>query len=302
MARRDTRVHYYCQPRNIGMIANFSYAIESAPPPYFSMLCDDDLLLPRFYEIALASFEAHPEAAFVSTSVILMNEQGMLTDIAPTMPAGFYLPPGGLLAMAKFSKAWFAGTLYRRDIVDSVGAHDQQLSGASDVDFDLRLAARYPIFVTAEPGAVFSVHASSTSVKARHDFVWRDMLKIIDKLSQAEDIPLASRTLACQILAQKLEQYMFQLGIVYTLRGNWNEARKVADTFRTHYDRRDKAFFLSALTTVSQHIPPIYQLSASGAKGTEISAWKASVSNPSRVTARPCLDQQRSIPCASNEF
>jgi hypothetical protein len=50
------------------------------------------------------------------------------------------------------------------------------------------------------------------------------------------------------------------LGIVYTLRGNWNEARKVADTFRTHYSRRDKAFFLSALTAVSQHIPPIYQL------------------------------------------
>src|SRR5512136_722492 len=47
IAQRDRRVHYYCHPRNIGMIANFSYSIKSTPPPYFSMLCDDDLLLPR---------------------------------------------------------------------------------------------------------------------------------------------------------------------------------------------------------------------------------------------------------------
>ncbi len=62
--RLDARVHYFCHPHNIGMIANFSYAIESVQTPYFSMLCDDDLLLPKFYEIALACFKTNPEADF----------------------------------------------------------------------------------------------------------------------------------------------------------------------------------------------------------------------------------------------
>ena len=236
-------------------------------------------------------FQNKSRSDFVSTSVVLMNENEELTETAPTMPPGLYAPPDGLLAMVKYSKAWFAGTLYRRDIVGQIGAHDQQLRGASDTDFDLRIASRFPFFVTAEPGAVFSVHAASTSVKASHDFVWHDMLRIIQKLSNDETIPPANRTLAAETLSHNLEHYMFQLGIVYALRGQWNEARQVADIFRKHYHRHDKAIFLSPPTTTSQYIPPVYQVLQAAQKAREIAPWQTGVSNLSRFTTGPCLDQ-----------
>ncbi|MDE3090296.1 MAG: glycosyltransferase family 2 protein [Chloroflexota bacterium] len=251
----DARVKYYCHDKNIGMMANFKYAVESVTTPYFSLLCDDDLLLPTFYQTALACFEQHPNAAFVSTAVLVMDSQGVLIDASPTMPSGFYHPPDGLLAMIKHSKAMFTGTLYRKDVIDKIGAHDQGLGGASDVDLDLRIAAHFPCVVCAEPGAVVSVHPSSTSIQARFDFVWRDLLKIINKLEYDESISVELRSQASQALAQRLQVFMFNLGIVNILRGNYGEAERVSEIFRTYHQRRDKAMILSALIGGCRNVP-----------------------------------------------
>ena len=40
LAREDPRVEYYCQPENVGPVANFAYGMEQVETPYFSMLSD----------------------------------------------------------------------------------------------------------------------------------------------------------------------------------------------------------------------------------------------------------------------
>ena len=46
-AKKDPRVKYHCHPENIGAIKNFKYGLERVGTEYFSILLDDDLLLPN---------------------------------------------------------------------------------------------------------------------------------------------------------------------------------------------------------------------------------------------------------------
>ena len=57
LSQKDARVNYYCHPYNIGSFHNFYFGLNRVDTPYFSMLSDDDILLPDFYEKALAGFK-----------------------------------------------------------------------------------------------------------------------------------------------------------------------------------------------------------------------------------------------------
>jgi glycosyltransferase involved in cell wall biosynthesis len=260
LGEQDSRVKYFCHPQNIGMMANFRFSTESVKTDYFSMVCDDDLLLPTFYETALSEFYQYSEAAFVSTAVINLDEYGNLTELSPNLPPGLYRPPQGLLDMIQYSKAPFAGTLYRGTIVDALGAHDVTLRGASDTDFDLRIAAHFPFVVTATPGAAYAVHAASTSVKATYDFVWSDIIQIAEKLRLDESIPPEVRVHASTSLRVGLERYMFNLGIVNLLRARYDESRNVARLFRNYYHQPIKGLLLTSLVLMCQYAPPIRHL------------------------------------------
>src|ERR1039458_5172442 len=63
-AARDPRVKYHVHPRNIGMMENFAYGISHVETPFFSILSDDDFLLPGFFERAMSALEDYPEAMF----------------------------------------------------------------------------------------------------------------------------------------------------------------------------------------------------------------------------------------------
>src|SRR5579863_2991538 len=56
-AERDSRVKYHCHSSNIGLMSNYKYAFGQLRSPLFSLLSDDDFLLPCFYETALKGFE-----------------------------------------------------------------------------------------------------------------------------------------------------------------------------------------------------------------------------------------------------
>ena len=44
----DSRVAYYCHPKNIGSYPNFNFGIQQVETPFFSLLSDDDALAPDF--------------------------------------------------------------------------------------------------------------------------------------------------------------------------------------------------------------------------------------------------------------
>src|SRR5262249_21644961 len=96
--KRDSRVRYRCHPKNIGLVANFQYGMSQVETPYFSFLSDDDLLLPWFYELALASLERAPSAMFfASRSIFLRADDGAVRGFTLRgWRPGVYSPPVGL--------------------------------------------------------------------------------------------------------------------------------------------------------------------------------------------------------------
>ena len=50
---QDSRIFYHCHLENIGMMANYEFALAKIDTPFFSLLSDDDFLLPEFYALTL---------------------------------------------------------------------------------------------------------------------------------------------------------------------------------------------------------------------------------------------------------
>ena len=60
LAVQDPRLSYLCHDRNLGSFANYRFAMEHVETPYFSVLADDDLLLPDFHRLALETLKSQP--------------------------------------------------------------------------------------------------------------------------------------------------------------------------------------------------------------------------------------------------
>src|SRR6185437_8436728 len=80
MAQCDTRIQYRRHSHNIGGFANFDLAMRGVATPFFSILSDDDYLLPGFYQRALADLAENPEAMFWVGESLWVDEQGTIWD------------------------------------------------------------------------------------------------------------------------------------------------------------------------------------------------------------------------------
>ena len=214
IAKTDPRVKYHCHTENIGAIKNFIYGMEHVETPFFSFLSDDDILLPEFYQTAMEGFENFPDAIFSAGATIQMTNKGKITGVPLSVwqRDGYYIPPDGLWEMLEKGHPEWTAILFRKKVMEKIGVLDQSVSGGVDVDFELRIAARFPIVVSRKPCAIFLFHPLSSCVSG--DFLsigWPDFLKIISNLTDDKQIPLDVRTRAEYILTEKLKRVLFCL-------------------------------------------------------------------------------------------
>ena len=101
MAQEHVRIRYHCHAHNIGGGANFDFAMRSVDTPFFSLLSDDDYLLPGFYQRALAALAENPEAMFWVGETLCVDERGAIWDarVNSWSREGVFNPPEGLMAM-----------------------------------------------------------------------------------------------------------------------------------------------------------------------------------------------------------
>jgi glycosyltransferase involved in cell wall biosynthesis len=69
LAAADSRINYHRQPRNIGLLNNFVYAISNARGTHFRWIGDDDRLEPGFVTRCLEVFVADPRLILVTTGI-----------------------------------------------------------------------------------------------------------------------------------------------------------------------------------------------------------------------------------------
>ena len=184
LARDDPRVSYHCHPENIGMAANFTYGMEHVNTPYFSVLSDDDYLLPTFYETVMRGFDAHPDAMFSGGSVILLTEAGQITHVPMDLwkRDGYFPAPEGLLEWTIEKHPYVTGLLFRSEVTDQVGLFDPDVFHA-DYEYEWRIVSRFPYVVSREPCVVITVHDQQATRATNADDWIRSYRTIRDRLN-----------------------------------------------------------------------------------------------------------------------
>jgi glycosyltransferase involved in cell wall biosynthesis len=84
LAKSDGRIVYHRQPRDIGLLNNFGYAIGAAKGTYFRWIGDDDRLEPGFVSRCLDVFEADRRLILVTTGISYTGPDGHAQSVGYT--------------------------------------------------------------------------------------------------------------------------------------------------------------------------------------------------------------------------
>ncbi len=163
LARSDARIRYHRHPENIGMLANWEFALRQIDTAHFSLLCDDDYLLPDFFQAAAREMARHPELGLCFGTANIVDEEGKKISIAPNpMKPGYYPAGAGAAAMMTLQHPATPAILFRTECFSAVGGFDGKSLFVADLDMILRVAFRYPVKYFEEASACYVVHAGNS--------------------------------------------------------------------------------------------------------------------------------------------
>jgi len=230
----DSRVEYICRPDNIGMFANFMDGANRVETPFFSFLSDDDLMLPDFFQSALAGFQRHPEAALSTLATVRMRPDGTFVN-APLLqwPEGLVTPSEGVFSILQYGDPGLQALLIRKEVWEQFGPFDERTEPSSDVDFQLRVIMRSPIAVSRKFGAIAILHTGSVTVRTEIATAWSGwplVRQLADKFNKDTTLPPQVRQRATAILSSHMKRILLTQGITKSIsRGKWEDAERAAD-------------------------------------------------------------------------
>lgn len=154
LMRQDARVVYFRHQKNHGSVYNFRFARSKVETDWFSILSDDDLLLPTFYERAAWALAANPDIGLYASQVYTFSEETGRAGLRPQRLWRDGLHPAGALAptMLREHFTW-TGCVFSRAVSDQIGEFDGV--PMIDVLYLLKACAVRPFVVDLFPGAVF---------------------------------------------------------------------------------------------------------------------------------------------------
>lgn len=248
-ARDDPRVKYHCHPENIGMSANFTYAMEHIATPYFSILSDDDVLLPPFFETAMRGFTEHSEAILSAGATLVMNERGRIVHVplAAWERYGFFTPPAGLLAWTVEKHPYITGILFRAEAIERAGLLEPHLLNA-DFAYEWRLVSRFPYVVSDEPCAIVVEHAQQATRLSDPEAWLQGYQTIAAQVRANESLTDEAKDDAVQILTEDFARRTFVLGTEALRANDIRRANRATTLLTGAYRARRLASILGLAT------------------------------------------------------
>ncbi|MBD3289160.1 glycosyltransferase [candidate division KSB1 bacterium] len=164
ISQEDSRVVYHEHDENIGAVNNFNSGLKMVKSPYFSLLSDDNVLLPNFYEDAILALKQNSEAIFFAGQTLrITNDYQKISGSLDKWKPGFINPPMGLIHLMEKGIPIWEGVLFRRKVIEQVGFLDPENQSACDQDYMMRISRHHPFFISKKPCALFFVHEESWS-------------------------------------------------------------------------------------------------------------------------------------------
>lgn len=173
----DPRIRYYKNEKNLGLYPNWNRCISLASGKYVAIYHDHDHYLPSIVERSVKLLERHPEASFVHTALLMVDDER--TPVAVDVRDFPELMSGALmrkvLANNWSSPIMAATAMVKREAYHQVGLYNSDLYGLGcDMDMWFRLAGVGDIAYVNEPQALIQVRRKSD---ATAKFSWSEVAK-----------------------------------------------------------------------------------------------------------------------------
>jgi glycosyltransferase involved in cell wall biosynthesis len=173
ISKDDPRVFYHCHAQNIGPTENFNFGMSKVETPYFSLLADDNFLLPKFFEEAMSHLNNYSEKTIFVGQVEYVDEKGTVgSRNLENWPSGLVRAPDGIIHSVECGFPTWEGILFTRQIITDHGILDPSFGGSDDQEFVVRIARDYDFYVSKTVCARFTIHDDSwTSNRALSEFI-----------------------------------------------------------------------------------------------------------------------------------
>jgi glycosyltransferase involved in cell wall biosynthesis len=162
----DPRVEYHCHATNIGAVANINFGVRAVDTAFFSLLSDDDFLLPHFYSKAMNALIAVDEAKFFTATTIIYDSMQRIAHYKPTSWKPRYYNGATENAIHVINDHIpMTGVVFR----SSIRTTSNFLNAfASDYEYMMEAAARHSFIVSDHAAAVFTVHSEGFSSRRNY--------------------------------------------------------------------------------------------------------------------------------------
>jgi len=161
----DSRVKYYRNAINIGMIGNFNLIRYYVDSNYFCFLCDDDVYNNNFIDCAIQSFLLYPEIVAAAYNAPVRENGVILCSQLDGWNEGVYKPKDGIGLKYCFDGKHpiITNCLFRSSFKDEF-VFENDLGAASDVYILWKLFSLYNVFVSKVVSGYWDRHRQSAAL------------------------------------------------------------------------------------------------------------------------------------------
>ncbi len=245
--KKDPRVKYFRNPKNIGSIENYSYAMKHIATPLFSFLSDDDFLLPNFFTDAVEALKQNPEAICFCGGSLMIDFNGKISghDLE-AWEDGVYYPPSGFLEMIRKIHPLWQSTLFKREIIDDIGILDPEIL-AIDYDYLLRVAAQKIIVVSKNPCSVFQYYPSSVSPRYKFRTYLPGLFKVIKNINNIEVLSEGVKKEFRQNIMKFMQRIVFRSGLKAIGESKLENIEEVYEILNSKFTNTPKTLFFNLI-------------------------------------------------------
>jgi hypothetical protein len=139
--------------------------VNSVDSEFFTILNDDDFLVPDFFRIALEGFRQFPRAGIFAGRLIHWNAR--IPDETKSyrgLQPGYYAAPSACLrSLRELATHTWTAMMFRSEVLSSTRGVDPKAGYAADMHFVLRVMALHDTIVSDIHCAVYCMHPGSSS-------------------------------------------------------------------------------------------------------------------------------------------
>lgn len=194
-AHKDPRIRIYTNEHNSKLPQSLNNGFARATGELYTWTSDDNILLPKFLERMVQTFEAHPEADLVYGMQQFIDENGKVYAVRD------YPKDMDDIYIKNMVAACF---MYRKKVHEELHGYDTSKFLVEDYDFWLRAYEKFHFFFLPEILFSYRMHPGSLTGSRQEEI----KLKVIDLLKE-KLAHISDPKIRAKIEAGISEHYMF---------------------------------------------------------------------------------------------